>query len=112
MPDSQQMENAAAALDSAQQALNGAEAALPLAVLGLFVLMVIIGLVLWLLGGALAKAACVVSGLVLGGVGGWLIGAALADQGAYVLPLVIGGSIIGALLAGLLFRIWVAIVGA
>ncbi len=112
MPDGQQLENARAALNSAAQVVSEAEAALPLAVMGLFVLMVVVGLVLWLLGGSLAKAACVVSGLVLGGVVGWLIGASLADQGAYVLPLVIGGSIIGALLAGLLFRIWVAIVGA
>lgn len=106
------LEGAAAALDSATQVVREAEAALPAAVLGVFALMVVVGIVLWLVGGRLAKAACVLSGMVMGGVGGWLIGATLADQGAYVLPLVIGGSIIGALLAGLLFRVWIAGVGA
>jgi len=112
MPDSTALQDAAAALGSAQDMVREAEAALPAAVLGVFAMMVVIGIVLWLVGGRLARMACVVSGLVMGGVGGWLVGATLADQGAYVLPLVIGGSIIGALLAGLLFRVWIAGVGA
>ncbi len=112
MPDTINLRDAAAALDSAREAVTEAEAAFPLVMLGLFALMVLVGLVLWLMGGKLAHGACVVSGLVLGAVVGWLIGASLADQGAYLLPLVLGGSIIGALLAGLLFRVWIAIVGA
>lgn len=112
MPDGGQLEDAASALGTAQEVMAEAEAALPLAAVGLFAAMVVVGLILWLMGGAVARGACVISGLVLGGVVGWLIGASLADQGAYVLPLVLGGSIIGALLAGLLFRVWVAIVGA
>jgi len=70
------------------------------------------GLILWLVGRKLARPACVFSGLVLGGVGGLILGEALSDQGGMVLPMVIGASIAGALLAALLFRIWMAISGA
>lgn len=83
----------------------------PLAVLVLAVL-VVVGAVLWLIGQSLARVACVVSGLVLGGVAGLSVGQMLAEEGAYTLPLVLGGAIAGALLAGLLFRVWMGISGA
>lgn len=70
------------------------------------------GLLLWLLGRKLARPACAFSGLVLGGVGGVVIGEALMDQGAVMLALVIGTAIAGALLAALLFRVWMALSGA
>lgn len=70
------------------------------------------GLVLLVLGSKLARPMCVFSGLVLGGVGGLILGEALADQGGIVLAMVIGTAIAGALLSGLLFRVWMAISGA
>ncbi len=70
------------------------------------------GLLLWLLGRKLARPACAFSGLVLGGVGGVVLGEALVDQGGVMLALVIGAAIAGALLAALLFRVWMAISGA
>jgi len=71
-----------------------------------------VGLVLWLLGRRLLRAGVVISGLILGGLAGLLLGESLADEGAYVLPMVIGGGISGALLAWLLFRVWMALSGA
>ncbi len=73
---------------------------------------IVVGVLLWLLGRCLARCGCVVSGLVLGGLGGWAVGHALADQGAFILSLVIGSAIAGALLAAMLFRIWMGLSGA
>jgi len=70
------------------------------------------GLVLWLIGRRLARPACAFSGLVLGGIGGLMVGEALSDQGGLVLPMVIGAAIAGALMAALLFRVWMAASGA
>ncbi len=70
------------------------------------------GLLLWLLGRKLARPACTFSGLILGGIGGVVLGEALVDQGGIMLALVIGAAIAGALLAALLFRVWMAISGA
>lgn len=99
-------------LDQARDAMQDAAAQLaPSAMLVLAVIFAL-GLVIWLMGGKLARGACVLSGLGLGGLAGSAIGAALADEGALVLPLVIGGALAGALLAGFLFRIWTTISGA
>lgn len=78
----------------------------------LLVVLALLGLGMWLLGRRLARPACTVSGLVLGGLGGLALGEMLAEQGAFTIPLVIGAAIAGALLAALLFRIWMAISGA
>lgn len=72
----------------------------------------LVGLMLWLFGHKLARPACVISGLVLGGLGGLVIGETLAEKGAMLLPLIIGGAIVGALLSALLFRIWMAVTGS
>ncbi|MFA9478178.1 hypothetical protein ACERK3_07700 [Phycisphaerales bacterium AB-hyl4] len=72
----------------------------------------LVGLVLWLMGKRIARTACAVGGLVLGGVAGFVLGETMSDQGAIVLPLVIGAALAGGLLAGLLFRVWVALCGA
>lgn len=72
----------------------------------------VVGVVIWLIGRRIARTACAVCGLVLGGLGGYVLGEMLSDQGAFVLPLVIGAGIAGALLAGLLFRVWIALSGA
>ena len=74
--------------------------------------LLLLGLGLWLLGQKLARPACALSGLVLGGVAGLLVGEALSEQGGLVLPMVIGAAIAGALLAALLFRVWMAASGA
>ncbi len=71
-----------------------------------------VGLLLWLLGRKLARPVCAFSGLILGGIGGVILGEALIDQGAIMLAMVIGTAIAGALLAALLFRVWMALTGA
>lgn len=71
-----------------------------------------VGLGLWLLGRRLARPVCAFSGLVLGGLGGLALGEAMLDQGGMLLPIVIGAAIAGALLAALLFRVWMALSGA
>jgi len=70
------------------------------------------GLLLWLLGRRLARPACAFSGLVLGGIGGVILGESLVDQGGIMLAIIIGTAIAGALLAALLFRVWMAMTGA
>ena len=71
-----------------------------------------VGLVVWLMGQKLARPVCVLTGLILGGVGGLAGGHALGEQAYYVLPMVVGCAVAGALLAALLFRLWVALAGA
>lgn len=73
---------------------------------------VVVGFVIWVLGRKLARPACAISGLVLGGLGGLVVAQKLASQGAMTLPLIIGGSIGGALLAAFLFRVWMGLSGA
>ncbi|MFP4145347.1 MAG: hypothetical protein ACLFV3_09400 [Phycisphaeraceae bacterium] len=80
-----------------------------LAAVGL-VLLIVAGLLLWLLGRKLARPACVVSGLVLGSLAGWFTAEAAAPEA--LLPLVIGLGVAGALLAALLFRVWIALSAA
>ncbi len=70
------------------------------------------GLLLWLLGRRLARPACAFSGLILGGIGGVILGESLVDQGGIMLAIIIGAAIAGALLAALLFRVWMAMTGA
>lgn len=86
--------------------------ALPPLALLLLAVALVAGLVLWLIGRKLARPTYVICGLVLGGIGGLVVGQALSDHGALALPLVIGGGIGGALLAALLFRVWMGISGA
>ncbi|MEM8783629.1 MAG: hypothetical protein AAGE65_12335 [Planctomycetota bacterium] len=74
-----------------------------------------LGLVLWLLGGRLAKAGTVLAGLVVGGLAVTSLSIGLASAsgvGAWVLALGVGGAIAGALLAGLLFRLWMGVTAA
>jgi hypothetical protein len=74
-------------------------------------LAIITGLLLWLLGGVMAKAGCVMAGLVLGGLGAATLAVSATGQGqaGWVAGVSIGGAIAGALLAFLLFRFWVGI---
>jgi len=72
------------------------------------------GLVLWLVGGRVIRLLCMLWGLLAGGFGGLLVAENLLQQGegVYLLPLTLGGALLGAVLAGWLFRIWVALMGA
>ena len=97
------------ALDIDMESWREVAAALPPAGVVLLAGLVCLGTVLWLLGRRLARPACVVSGLILSGAAGYLIARSLAEQGAYMLPLVVGAGIAGALLSGLLFRVWMAV---
>ncbi|QQE11865.1 hypothetical protein JD969_20705 [Planctomycetota bacterium] len=71
-----------------------------------------VGLVLWLIGRSIAKPSCVISGLVLGGIGGLIAATIWQLQGLMILPLIIGFALAGALLSGLLFRLWMGLSGA
>ncbi|QDU33843.1 hypothetical protein KS4_19010 [Poriferisphaera corsica] len=70
-----------------------------------------VGLVLWLIGRSIAKPACVISGLVLGGIGGLAAATYWQLEGLMILPLIVGFALAGALLSGLLFRLWMGISG-
>lgn len=85
--------------------------AAPAAMTVLLIAALVVGAILWLSGKRLARPACAVSGLLLGGLGGW----ALANQigeGGYMLPFMIGAAIVGALVAAFLFRVWMGLTGA
>ncbi|MEE9211309.1 MAG: DUF4203 domain-containing protein [Phycisphaeraceae bacterium] len=72
---------------------------------------VLLGVGLWLMGMRLARPACAVSGLVLGG----LVAAAVAQEAGnsqYVLFFLIAGAITCGLVAWLLFRVWMGLSGA
>jgi membrane associated rhomboid family serine protease len=98
-----------AALDphQVQQALD----AMPAPWLVLLILGVIVGLTLLLLGGKLARPACALSGLILGGLAGVIASRELIGD-SWLFPAVLIGAIGGCLLAWLLFRVWMAMVGA
>lgn len=69
------------------------------------------GLLLWLIGGRLLRAGCVICGFLIGGLIGLIISEAAfqSGEGFYLLVLTLGGAVAGALLAGLLFRFWMAL---
>ncbi len=70
-----------------------------LAVLGL------IGLVLWVFGGRLARPATIIGGVVLGA----LAGAAGLGGSSLWWVIALAGALVGGLLAGLLYRVWMAL---
>lgn len=88
--------------------LDAAPLAWTLALVG----MLVVGSILWLVGGKLAKAGAVMAGFVIGGVG--VMGAALAwtEGGPFIIGFGVGGALAGALLALLLFRLWIALTAA
>ena len=94
----------------AQAGSEGAEVP-PLATL-LMVGAVVAGASMWLMGRRVAKAGGMVVGLFVGGVAGLLVGNGLAEEGAFTWALVVGGAAAGALMAVLLFRVWVALTAA
>lgn len=80
----------------------------------LLIVMIVAGLLLWLMGGRLVRGACIVSGLIIGGLVGLVISEAVfqSGEGYYLAILTLGGAVAGALVAGLLFRFWMAFAGA
>lgn len=88
------------------------EAALAVVVIVLLGVALLLGLAVWLLGWRLARPACVVSGLVLGGLGGFTLGEMLGSGSITTIPLVVGAGIAGGLLAAMLFRVWMALSAA
>ncbi|MEX2543517.1 MAG: hypothetical protein WD316_00175 [Phycisphaeraceae bacterium] len=77
-----------------------------------FGLLALLGLVLLLLGRKLVRVACTVSGVALGTMGGLWVGWAIGSGTVGTIALAVAGLIIGGLLAGLTFRLWVALAGA
>lgn len=76
----------------------------------LLVGLMVAGLMLWLMGVKLVRGACVLCGFIIGGFLGLLICESMlqAGEGFYLVVLTLGGAIAGALVAGLLFRFWMA----
>jgi hypothetical protein len=72
---------------------------------------IIVGLVLWLLGRKLARPAGAISGLIAGGAAALAASQAIGDGGLLLVWMVVG-CIIGAVLAWLLFRIWMGLAAA
>ncbi|MEM6391850.1 MAG: hypothetical protein AAF797_03670 [Planctomycetota bacterium] len=82
------------------------------AVFGL-ALLVAVGLVLWLLGSRLAKPAAVVSGVVMGAVVSAGLAGLLSGMGTLTIAFItLGGAILGGVLSGVLFRLWMGLSGA
>lgn len=71
-----------------------------------------LGLILWLLGRKLLTGAVMLCGLVVGGAGGYIAGALVDDGPAITLGLLVIGAILGVILSKVLFRPWIAMVGA
>ncbi|MFW5682141.1 MAG: LPXTG cell wall anchor domain-containing protein [Phycisphaeraceae bacterium] len=72
----------------------------------------LVGLALVLLGRRLVKPACVVSGAVLGLGAAWIAAGVWPTLATYWIPLLLTGAVAGGLLAGALFRFWVAFAAA
>jgi hypothetical protein len=97
-------------VDWAEQAGVG-----PAVLVGVLVGVMLVGLVLWLLGGRLARAGTVVAGFVIGGLAVTSLAIGMTSTGGFgpwVLLLGVGGAIAGALLAWLLFRLWMGVTAA
>ncbi len=71
--------------------------------------LVVIGLVLVFFGRKLAKAGFITSGLVFGGAAGLLIGGTTMTQPMYVLITTAAAAAIGAVLAAVVYKFWIAL---
>lgn len=85
--------------------------ALPGVTMGGLILCMTVGVLVLLAGGRLLKPALVVGGLVLGLAIGGLLSPFIESTGFFIV-FVIGLGIVGALLAGLTFRLWMALSAA
>ncbi|XAL99376.1 hypothetical protein OT109_17570 [Phycisphaeraceae bacterium D3-23] len=96
------------ASETIQQWFDHASRSFPGVTTGALIGAMVLGLVLWLLGGKLMKAAMVIAGLLLGLYGGLLL-SGFASSAGFVGVLTVGMAIAGALAAALLFRVWMAV---
>ncbi|MEM9416713.1 MAG: hypothetical protein AAGA29_14735 [Planctomycetota bacterium] len=96
------------ASETIQQWFDHASRSFPAVTTGALLGAMVLGLVLWLLGGKLMKAAMVIAGLLLGLYAGVLL-SGFASSAGFVSVLTIGMAIAGALAAALLFRVWMAV---
>lgn len=96
------------ATDTIQQWFDHASRSFPTVTTGALVGAMVFGLVLWLLGGKLMKAAMVIAGMLLGLYAGVLLAGFVSSAG-FVGVLTAGMAIAGALAAAMLFRVWMAV---
>lgn len=98
------------AQDAAAAATNATDHTISYFDLLVLVIMIVSGLMLWLAGGKLAKLGCIASGMIVGGLVGLVISEAVmqSGEGFYLAILTLGGAVAGAMVAGLLFRFWMA----
>jgi len=99
------------ATQTLEQWFEQADNALPVLTQSARVAVVGLGLVLWLAGGRLLKAACIFGGAMLGMILGGLV-MAFVDSAGIAIASMIGLGLIGALGAWLMFRAWVAMAAA
>ncbi|MEM1353555.1 MAG: hypothetical protein AAGC44_07420 [Planctomycetota bacterium] len=99
------------ATETLQQWFDASGRSLPGLTMGGLILCMTIGLLVWLAGGKLLKPAMVVGGLVLGLTTGGLLSPFIESTGFFIV-FIIGLGIAGALLAGLTFRLWMAMSAA
>lgn len=99
------------ATETLQQWFNETGRALPGLTMGALILCMTAGVLVWLAGGKLLKPAMVLGGLVLGlAIGGLL--SPFIESTVFFIVFVLGLGIVGAVLAGLTFRLWMALSAA
>lgn len=69
-------------------------------------------LVMWMLGRKLARPACAVGGLVMGGLTGFTLSHSLGVSATWLFVLVVGAAIAGCLVAWFMFRLWMGMSAA
>lgn len=99
------------ATQTLEQWFKQADASLPVLTESARLAVVVVGVLLWLAGGKLLKAACVFGGLALGMILGGLT-FAFVDSAAVGVGFMFGLGILGMLGAWLMFRAWVAMAAA
>jgi len=99
------------ATESLEQWFQNADASLPILTETARCLVVGVGVLLWLAGGRLLKAAAIMGGLMLGMIlGGLMMG--FVDSAMVAVGFMVGLGLMGALAATLIFRFWVSFAAA
>jgi len=96
------------ATETIQSWFDHAGQAMPGATIGALIGCIVLGVLIWIAGGKLAKPACVVGGLLLGIYLGLLLSGFVSSAG-FGMVLIGGLAIAGGLLAMLLFRVWMGL---
>jgi len=92
----------------AETAVNHGDGVLSTIEIGVLTGMCVAGLLVMLLGRRLVRVACAAAGVVLGTVGAWICMGIFPVLSDYWIAVLIVGAILGGVLAGILFKIWVA----